>query len=591
LPKEGKKVNNLFSITILRKRLLALICAVTFIFLFIVGKTFCVTVVEGKKLRERAIDQWTRDLPVKAVRGKIVDRNGVVLAADAPTFSVFVRTRCVTDAESVALVLSRELELDYDRTLEKVKNTSTSEVTIAAQIERETVEKLTSYSLSGVYFAADGKRVYPLGSTLCQTLGYTSADGNGLSGIERYYDKYLKGEDGSILYESDLIGIDVENKKPSFIPSVDGLNVQLTIDSEIQLICESETDKVMEQYTPVSAKILVMEPSTGKILAMAQKPSFDLNDVPRDDKDELLKLSRNGIISDSYEPGSTFKVITSSADVEEYMRGNVHAFSLDHVFPSGRYRVVGGRKIKCWSTHAGGKHSGQHLAEALNNSCNPIFVDIALSLGKSTFYKYINAFNFGKATGVDFSGEALGMVVPESAVTEGDLARIGFGQTIAVTPLQLASAVCAAIGGGVYHKPYLVEKIYSDSSTVVRYYPTETVRVISESASKTIASYLEGVVRDGSGKQAYIEGARVGGKTGTAQIFRDGKIAQGKYVMSFVGFFPANDPKYLALVTVEEPVGGAYGSTVAAPVCKNLFERIIKAKNISVVHNENQSVG
>lgn len=536
------------------------------------------TVVEGAKLRARAIDQWTRDLPVKAVRGKIVDRNGVVLAADSSTYSIFVRTRCVTNAEETAGVLSRELGLDYADLTEKIKK-GVSEVTVARQVDREVVERLTNYSIDGVYFAADGKRVYPFGSALCQTLGFTSSDGNGIGGIEKYYDRYLKGTDGSILYESDLVGVDVKSKKPSYVPAVNGLNVRLTIDSEVQLICESELEKGMSQYTPVSAKILVMEPSTGKILAMAQQPSFDLNDVPRNDAELLQKLSRNGIVADSYEPGSTFKVITASANTEEYNSGNKNAFSPEHIFSSGRYRLVGGKKIKCWSSHAGGKHSGQNLAAALNNSCNPIFVDISLALGKKTFYKYVDAFNFGKATGVDFFGEALGMLIPESSVTDGDLARIGFGQSIAVTPLQLAAAVSAAVNGGVYYKPYLVEEIYSETETAVRFYPVRKQRVVSEATSRTIATYLEGVVRDGSGKQAYIEGVRVGGKTGTAQLFRNGTIAQGKYVMSFIGFFPADKPEYLALVIVEEPVGGTYGSTVAAPVCKNVFERIISAKN------------
>lgn len=572
---------NYFSITILRKRLLALGCAVTFIFLLIIGKVFFVTVVDGEKLRVKAIDQWTRELPIKALRGKIVDRNGVVLALDESTFSVFVRTRCVKDSESVAKTLSSEFGCDYNDLLDRIKAKSVSEITVARQISEEQVKKLEKYALNGVYYAPDGKRNYPFNSLLCQTLGYTSSDGNGLSGLEKYYDRYLKGEDGKILYESDLIGLDVDGKKPSYIPAVNGLNVKLTIDCEMQLICENELDKVMKQYSPVSAKILMMEPGTGKILAMAQKPSFDLNEVPRNDAEMLMRLSRNGIIADSYEPGSTFKVITASANIQETLQGNTRAFSLDHVYNSGRYRVVGGKKIKCWSTHAGGKHSNQKLSDALNNSCNPIFVDIALSLGKSTFYKYINAFNFGKTTGIDFQGEALGMVVPEKSVTDGDLARIGFGQTIAVTPIQLAAAVSAAVSGGVYHKPYLLEEIYSDTATAVRYYPVKTERVISEQASKTIASYLEGVVRDGSGKQAYIDGERVGGKTGTAQIYKDGKIAQGKYIMSFIGFLPADKPEYLALVIVEEPVGGAYGSTVAAPVFRNVVQRILQTKSNS----------
>lgn len=548
--------------------------------MFILGKTFAVTVVKGSFYREKAIDQWTRDLPVKALRGEITDRNGVLLAGNGGTFSVFVRTRCVTDAASVAKTLALGLNLDEENLYRKICNKSVSEITVVKGISAEIKKSLGKFSLDGVYFAPDNTRVYPFDDMLCQTLGYVSSDGSGQAGLEKYYDRYLRGTDGEILYESDLVGLDVKGKKPHYVAAVNGLSLRLTIDSEIQRICDAEMQSAFTEYSPKSAKIIVMQPKTGRILAVSQKPSFDLNNVPRGDVEYLMRVGRNEIVADSYEPGSTFKVITSAANLEEYFKGNAAAFSPEHVFPSGRYRMVGGRRIKCWSTHANGKHSDQNLALALNNSCNPIFVDIALALGKQTMYDYIRKFNFGKVTGVDFQGEALGMIIPESAVTDGDLARIGFGQTIAVTGIQLASAVSAAVGGGVYHKPYLVEEIYSENTTVFRNRPTESGRVISENASSLLASYLEGVVSSGSGKQAYIEGYRVGGKTGTAQKYENGIISSGKYVMSFIGFFPADNPEYLALVVIDEPVGGMYGSTVATPVCKKVFEKIISAKNI-----------
>lgn len=578
-----KKFNNYFSISIIRKRLFALICAVTFIFLFIFGKTFVVTVVDGEYLREKAIDQWTRELPVKAVRGTITDKNGIVLAGNLGTYCVYVRTRCVLNPQKVAKRLSEIFKLDYNVFYEKICKKSTSEITVCRQCDYQTIDILRKEELDGVYFAPDNTRVYPFNEMLCQTLGYTSIDGIGQSGLEKYYDRYLRGTDGEILYESDLVGKDVYGKKPSYVAAVDGLSLRLTIDSDIQQICDNETAKAMVQYSPKSAKILVMEPSTGKILAISQRPSFDLNDIPREDTELLMSRSRNELIVDSYEPGSTFKVITAAANIEEYFSGNSNAFSLDHIFSSSRFRFVGGKNIKCWSTHSGGKHANENLALALNNSCNPIFVDIALSLGKSKIYEYINKFNFGKTTGIDFQGEALGMVLPESVVTDGDLARIGFGQTIAVTPLQLAAAVSAAVNGGVYYKPYLVEEIYSENQTVSKFYPTATQRVVSEKTSRTVAGYLEDVVSNGSGKQAFILGYRVGGKTGTAQKYENGHISVGKNIMSFIGFFPANNPKYLALVVIDEPVGGAYGSTVAAPICQNVFNQIINVKNIKNV--------
>ena len=551
--------------------------------MLILAKTFSVTVTEGEKLRARAIDQWTRDLPVKAVRGEITDANGVLLAGSKGTYAVYVRTRCVTNEKQVASVLSEILDLDERELLDKISNKKTSEITVARQVDKAVISKLSAYSLDGVYFSIDNTRVYPYGEMLCQTLGYLTVDGTGQSGLEKYYNEFLCGENGEILYESDLIGNDLDGKIPSYVSAKNGMSIQLTVDSEIQLICENELKKAMIQYTPKCAQILVMQPSTGKILALAEAPSYDLNSPPRENLQILNDYGRNKTFSNSYEPGSTFKIVTASANVEEYFNGNSRAFSLEHVFPSSRYRYVGGKKIKCWSTHDNGKHANENLGMALNNSCNPIFVDIALSLGKNTFYDYIERYNFGRATGIDFNGEALGMLIPESAVTEGDLARIGFGQTIAVTPLQLACAVCATVNGGVYYKPYLVERIYNESGTVSQNYPVAVNRVISEKTSKKMTEYLRDVVSLGSGKQAYIEGYSVGGKTGTAQKYENGVISAGKYVMSFIGFFPSNKPEYLALVIVDEPVGGTYGSTVAAPICKNLFSQIISAKNIKAV--------
>ena len=315
---------------------------------------------------------------------------------------------------------------------------------------------------------------------------------------------------------------------------------------------------------------------------MATLPSFNLNEVPYSDLDTLNTLGRNTLIADSYEPGSTFKVLTASANVEEYNNGNKNAYQLNYVYSGGRYRVVEGSKIKCWSQHKNGNHSNQTLSDALNNSCNPVFVDIAVSLGKDTFYNYLTKFGYGKVTGIDLNGEAQGMILPKEAIQTADLARISFGQTLACTPIQLITATSSAINGGTLYAPRLVKEIYSTNGELS--VKTETKingTSISEKTSSVIAKYLEKVVREGSGKQSYIDGYGVGGKTGTAQKYVDGKIAQGKYVMSFIGFFPYDNPKYICLVIVDEPVGGTYGSTVAAPLCKEIFEGIIKAKKIS----------
>ena len=561
-----------------------MICAIAFLFLAVLGRLLYVQVIWGENLQEKAVDQWTREIPVVAERGKIVDRNGIVLADNDDTYSIFVRKRAVSSIEEGSRGLSDALDLPYESVYQRLSESKSSEVTVKKQVGKDALNKLLEYGFEGVYYARDNSRVYPYGEFLTQVLGFTSADGQGQSGLELYYNKYLQGINGEILYETDIVGVEIEGSTPTYIPATDGLNAKLTIDYEVQQAAEAAMERAYQTHSPKSARAIVMNPQTGEILAMANKPSFDLNEIPRDDLDALHALSRNGLISDVYEPGSTFKVLTAAANIEEYLQGNRNAFSPEHIFSSSRYRYVDGQRVKCWSDHANGKHSNETLADALNNSCNPVFVDIALALGKEKMYEYIEKFNYGSVTGVDFSGEAQGMVLPASAIQNVDLARIGFGQTIAVTALQLVAATSAAINGGYYYTPYFVSELYTSDHLVAEIRnPKLKNRVISEKASELLREMLEAVVRDGGGKQAYIEGYRVGGKTGTAQKYEDGHIAQGKYVSSFVGFFPANDPQYLALIVIDEPVGQYYGSTVAAPYGREIFEKIIQAKNIKPV--------
>ena len=416
---------------------------------------------------------------------------------------------------------------------------------------------------------------------MSQVIGFTSSDNTGAAGIEKYYNSFLRGKDGEILYETDLVGLRLNGAAGAYKPAENGYNLRLTIDSGIQTIAETALKRAAQQYNPKSAECIVLDPDTFEILAMACTPSYDLNNVPRDDIPLLNTLSRNRIVCDIYEPGSTFKVITSAADLEEWKKGNKAAFSPTHVFSSSRTRTVDGTTVKCWSNHANGKHSCQTLADALNNSCNPCFTDMALALGKDTFYDYLAAFGFGKTTGLDFGGEASGMLLAETAVRNCDLARIGFGQTVAVSGIQLACAVASCVNGGYYYEPRLVKEIYaSDGYVLQKNAPKLKNRTVSEDTSRLLAGMLEGVVEKGSGKKTYIEGYRVGGKTGTAQKYENGHIAAGKYVSSFVGFFPANAPKYLALVVIDEPQGAYYGSVVAAPCAKEIFSSIIDAKNV-----------
>lgn len=533
------------------------------------------------ELAGRAIDQWTREIPVIAERGAITDRNGELLAGNATKFSVFARSNAVTDAEDAAQKLSAALNIPYETVLKKLTGKRASEVTVAKKTDKQAVEKLAELSLNGVYFSRDNDRTYPKSDFLSQVIGFTSSDNTGAAGIEKYYDSYLRGKDGEILYETDLVGLRLNGAAAAYKPAENGYNLRLTIDAGIQTAAETALGRVAQQYFPKSAECIVLDPDTFEILAMACTPSYDLNNVPRDDIPLLNALSRNRIVCDIYEPGSTFKVITSAANLEEWKKGNKAAFSPTHVFSSSRTRTVDGTTVKCWSNHANGKHSCQTLADALNNSCNPCFTDIALALGKETFYDYLGAFGFGKTTGLDFGGEASGMLLPETAVRNCDLARIGFGQTVAVSGIQLACAAASCVNGGYYYEPRLVKEIYANDGYVLQSNtPKLKSRTVSEETSRLLAGMLEGVVEKGSGKKTFIEGYRVGGKTGTAQKYEDGRIAAGKYVSSFVGFFPANAPKYLALVIIDEPQGAYYGSVVAAPCAKEIFSSIIELKNI-----------
>ena len=536
--------------------------------------------VWGSDLKYRATDQWNREIPIIAGRGIITDANGQILAGNKTTYSIFVRPNAVVNAEYTATVLSGLFSLNPQSLLEKLQGGKVSEITVARQMPKESIEKLVSYNLPGVYYSRDNSRVYTYNDALCQVLGFTSNDGTGLSGVEKYYNNVLSGTNGEISYTTDIVGNETQNSVVVYNEAIDGDGIQLTVDIDIQLAAEEAMRSVFTSSAAKSVSCVVLNPQNFDILAMVNYPSYDLNDVPRDDTETLNALSRNSVVCDIYEPGSTFKVITAAANLEEYHRGNNKAFSTSYIFNSSRTRTVDGTKIKCWSTHSNGKHYNQNLAAALNNSCNPCFTDMALSLGKETFYSYLNSFGFGNVTGIDFNGEALGMLVPQSLVRDCDLARIGFGQTVAVTGIQLACATAAAVNGGNYYSPRLLKSVVlSDNKKVVNE-PVLKFKPISEKTSAVLAEMLEGVVTEGSGKKAYIEGYKVGGKTGTAQKYEDGHIASGKYISSFVGFFPSDKPQYLALIIVDEPQGTYYGSSVAAPVAKEIFEDIIRIKNI-----------
>ena len=559
------------SIKSLQKRLLAVFVLVAFIFLAIIVRLGYLQLVRGNWLTAKASEQWYRSLPLTAERGVVKDVNGNKLAISYSTYDVYVRPNSVENANEVALILASALGLDYNKVLDKVVNKRVSEVCIKLQVDDETSKNLIAKQLAGVVFSKNNKRFYPYGDLLTQVLGFTTIDNAGQSGLELYYDKYLKGVSGVALEESDVNGRKIDNTLSKFVPSVAGMNLNLTIDVNVQNFLESALNNLMAEQRPKACTGVVMNPNTGEIVAMSTKPSYDLNDVPRSDLQTLLDTSRNVAVVDVYEPGSTFKVLTMASAVE------LGAARLsDHFYDPG-YRIVDGEKIKCWKLTG---HGSQSLTEGLCNSCNAVFVDLALRLGKDNMYNRFKTYHLGSPLGVDFIGEAGGILMNKASAKTVDVARMGFGQAVAVRPLQLVTAFCSVINGGKLMQPYFVKSI-SDSQGVEIYSKSPTVlnTTVSKSTSDIMKTMVEAVVKQYSGFNAFIPGYRVGGKTGTTQKYENGRIS-GKYIASFVGTFPADSPDYVILILADEPSGSSYyGSVVATPYAKQVIENIIEYKN------------
>lgn len=557
-----------YSIFSLQKRLLALIMLVTFVFLVLAGRLIFLQIIKAEELQTLASSQWTRALPIVAQRGDILDTKGSVLATSYTTYDVYVRSKNVVDKGEVASHLSSVLNISYDTVYNKISNSITSEVLIKMQVDENTIKKIVDKNLPGIYISQNVKRYYPYNSLLSKVIGYTTIDGIGQTGLEMYYDKFLQGVDGKSLVESDVKGIELGNTLDTFIPAVDGLTITLTIDANIQLIVENVLAQIMVDHKPKQASAIIMNAKNGEIVAMASLPSLDNNNLPRDDVSTLNALSKNTMIVDVYEPGSTFKILTTAAALNENVTKTTDKF-----YDSG-YKIVDGQKIKCWRTIG---HGSETLVEGFCNSCNVVFMELALRLGKEKLYNYLQNFGIGSKTGVDFAGESGGILMNIDSVQNVDLARIGFGQAVAVTPLQLISAVCCAVNGGTLYEPHFVKQIGDTqlTSTIIR------KNVVSQETSNTINMMMEEVVSVKGGKESFVEGYRIGGKTGTAQKYENGVIANGKYVSSFIGTYPADNPEYVMLLCVDEPSSGAYyGSVVASPYAKQIFSGMFDYKNI-----------
>lgn len=540
--------------------------SVTFLFVAVIGKLVYVQIVNGENLQVLALDQWTRDVPLEAERGKIYDRNGVLLAASATTYTVYVRPNSVTDKDKLASVLSAALGLD-EKTLREKLNTRTSEITVKKNVDKDTMQLIKNSGADGIYFSQTQKRVYPYGDFMSQVLGFTNVDCDGQSGLEQYYNEELSGMDGYILTETDLIGRELEENVTHYVSGTSGLTAYLTIDYNIQAFAESAVTAAYLKHNAKSVSCAVMNINTGEILALAQKPSFDLNNVPRDDVAALLAAAKCGLVTNVFEPGSTFKIITAGVGLD------TGAVTRNTTCYCNGYHIIDGQRIKCWKTRG---HGSQTFDEGVQNSCNVLFMNTALAIGTETFYNYIEKLGLTQKTGIDIIGEASGLRIAEESVKNVDLARIGFGQAIAVTPIELLCAAGAIINGGTLVTPYILDRLEdATGTTVVRNYPDLKTGMVKAETSAAMREILESVVTKGGGKNAAVEGYRIGGKTGTAQKYENGVIAQGKYVSTFLGFAPADNPQYILLFIVDEPTGGAYyGSIVAAPYAGEIFSKI-----------------
>ena len=541
--------------------------------LVIVLRVMYIELFQYDKLSSLANDLWSRDLPIEGDRGLIMDRNGVVLADNITTTSLVLIPNQIKDKDKVSSDLAQILGVTKEEMDKHVKKVTSIERVHpeGRRLDYETADKIESLGYDGVYLVRESKRYYPYGDTLSHVLGYVGIDNQGLSGIELMYDKYLQGESGAIKYFSDAKGNKL-NLSELYLESSSGMNIYLTIDINIQLALERELDNVESTLIPDNSLAVVMDPNTGEILAMSSRPTFDPNNYQ---KFSAEVLNRNLPIWMTYEPGSTFKIITMSSAVEEKI---IDIFN-DTFYDSGSVKISGSR-IGCWKS---GGHGHQTFLQVLENSCNPGFVKLGQMLGKETLFSYFDLFGFGNKTGIDLNGESTGIMFSLDRVGELELVTSAFGQGISVTPIQQVTAVSSVVNGGTLYEPYVVKSVTEPTtdSIIIHNNPVKVRNTISEETSAIMRYALESVVAKGGGRYAYIEGYRIGGKTGTAQKVKDGRYMDNNYIMSFMSVVPANNPQAVLYVAIDNPKKTALlSSYTTAPVARKILLDIIESLDI-----------
>lgn len=565
-----KKFKTFYNIYSIQRRFVATILIIVILAFALLVRVFYLQIIDGKSLQIKAAEEWLRDLPLSSRRGEIYDSSGVSLASTVTTYDVYVRARNVTEPAQLASAISELLQVDYQVAYAKVTNKSLSEILIKMQVEEDLALSLTEYS--GVYLSQNVARVYPYSNLFTQVLGYCTIDNIGQAGLELYYDKYLKGVEGKSLTQTNAQGQEIENSLSYYIPSVPGANLYTTLDVQMQAILERELSSAYTEHKAQSVSGIILDAKTGGIKAMSCLPNFDLNNVPRDDISNLQEMTKNSTVVDVYEPGSTFKLITLVAALNEGLTQEDEQF-----YCTGRC-TVDGETIKCWKTVG---HGSLTLVDAFKNSCNCVFVQLALRLGVDKYYDYLELFGLGEKTGVDIASESSGIIMNKDQVRNVDLARIGFGHAIAVTQLQMAS-VYTKITTGYDVTPHILSSINSEDEILYQEkYSKKKIDISSETIA-TVNQMLSNNINS-DGDYTFIPGYDVGGKTGTAQKYdENGQIATGKYISSFIGTYPASNPKYIIIVCVNEPSNGVYyGGVVAKPIGERVLKSIFETKSIT----------
>lgn len=558
-----------------KKILVVFLCAVVII-LGLIGRLVYLMVFDAEYYQELAEDLHEREREIKAARGEIVDRNGVVLATNKTVCTISVVHSQIEDPDLVTEVLAAELGLEQAEVREKVEKVSSMEK-IKTNVEKEIGDRIRNYDLAGVKVDEDYKRYYPYDELASKVLGFTGGDNQGIIGLEVKYEEYLKGTNGTILTTTDARGIELDGVAEDRVEPVAGETLQVTLDYNIQAYCEQAALKVMEEKQADSVSILLMNPQNGEIYAMVNVPEFNLNEPyelntgadagtlsDEELQDQLNQMWRNGCINDTYEPGSTFKIITSSACLEEGV------VSLDDTFMCPGYRVVEDRKIRC---HKVGGHGSETFVQGIQNSCNPVFIDIGLRLGADKFYEYFERFGLLSLTNVDLPGEAGTIMHKKEDIGTVELATMTFGQSFQITPIQLATTVSSIVNGGRRITPHLGMAVLDSSGKAVEKFEYEVREgIVSEETSETMRTLLKSVVEEGSGKNGYIEGYSIGGKTATSQTL---PRSANRYISSFLAFAPAEEPQVLGMVVIHDPQGVYYGGTIAAPVLRDIYDNVL----------------